>query len=79
MSGMVQYDSKPPGWVDTFRFIKRDIPGTFRAEFFCSVDCWCGSTLSSGEYWPSMKKARDEAAAGLKDHNDHNKHAARVK
>jgi len=37
-------------------------------EFYAFVDCVCGSSLSSGEWWPSMRRAVDEARGNVEQH-----------
>lgn len=47
-------------------------------EFFALVDCVCGSSLSSGDWFPSMRRAVDEARDGADKHEAQHRCRAKV-
>ncbi len=49
--------------------------GTRGAEFYAQIHCWCGSTMSSGEYMPTIAQAEAEARAGIEEHQRTGNHA----
>lgn len=44
--------------------------------YYAHTHCWCGSTLGSGEFWPTIAKAVAEARDGIDGHNRADNHAA---
>lgn len=39
-------------------------------KFYAHTHCWCGSTMSSGEYLESMTEAVALACEGMDEHQD---------
>ncbi len=44
-------------------------------SYFAFTLCWCGSAMSSGEGYPTIKEAVLQAADSLENHNREGKHA----
>ncbi len=61
----------------TFEILQRKSPAGV-VEYFAQVHCWCGSTLSSGDYLPSIGKAVSEARQGMRDHEVRGNHAGKL-
>ncbi len=70
---MIQHDKKPAGWQAEYLLSKDG------DRFYARVHCWCGSTLSSGEFVPTIREATDIARASFRDHTDSNNHAAKLR
>lgn len=44
-------------------------------SYYAQTHCWCGSTMGSGEWQPTIEKAIAEAAENIADHERAGKHA----
>lgn len=48
-----------------------------RPLYYAQTHCWCGSTLSSGEYLPTIGEAIDVAGNSFADHRLRGNHAGK--
>lgn len=46
-----------------------------RVDYYVQIHCWCQSTLSSGEYLPSIDDATATAVEAMDDHERTGNHA----